>query len=158
MTYLALTRTDKILAGIILSGMSDLEESLRSRPGFEKLWIDLMPDFANNKTGALQRRSAIQWIDKLPAGVPLLLIHGTADGNVSPLQALDMAKALYAAKRPFRLVMYEGGGHGVFEFSEGRDNQIHEWLDNYVRDRRKWPDLNPRTVTRPDADRAPVTK
>lgn len=154
MTYEALTRTDKFRAGIILSGMSDLEESLRSRPGFEKLWTQMMPDFAKDKADALKRRSAIQWIDKLPAGVPLLLIHGTADGNVSPVQALDMAKALYDAKRPFRLVMYEGGGHGVPEFSQGRDAQIHEWLDNYVRDGRKWPDLSPRTVTRPDANRA----
>jgi dipeptidyl aminopeptidase/acylaminoacyl peptidase len=154
MTYAALTRTDKIRAAIILSGMSDLEETRRSRPDFAKRWTDMMPDFANDKTGALKRRSAIQWIDKLPAGVPLLLIHGTADGNVSPVQALDMAKALYDAKRPFRLVIYEGGGHGVPEFSAGRDTQIHEWLDNYVRDGKKWPDLNPRTVTRPDANRA----
>lgn len=154
MTYLALTRTNRIRAAIVLSGMSDLQESLRSRPEFERIWSNYIRDFSDNKAAAIKQRSAIQWIDRLPAGVPLLLIHGSADGNVSPVQALDMAKALYDAKRPFRLVMFEGGGHGVPEFADGRDNQIHEWLDNYVRDGRKWPDLNSRTVTKPDANRA----
>jgi dipeptidyl aminopeptidase/acylaminoacyl peptidase len=154
MTYLALTRTDRIRAAIVLSGMSDLQESLRSRPEFERIWSNYVPDYSDNKAAAIRQRSAIQWIDRLPASVPLLLIHGSADGNVSPVQALDMAKALYDAKHPFRLVMFEGAGHGVPEFAEGRDNQIHEWLDNYVRDGKKWPDLTPRTVTRPDANRA----
>lgn len=153
MTYLALTRTDRIRSAIVLSGMSDLQESLHSRPEFERIWSNYIRDFSDNKATAIKQRSAIQWIDKLPTGVPLLLIHGTADGNVSPVQALDMAKALYDAKRPFRLVMYEGGGHGVPEYSQDRDAQIHEWLDNYVRDGKKWPDLNPRTVTRPDANK-----
>lgn len=153
MTYLALTRTDRIRAAIVLSGMSDLQESLRSRPEFERIWSNYIRDFSENKATAIKQRSAVQWIDRLPASVPLLLIHGTADGNVSPMQAIDMAKALYDAKRPFRLVMFEGGGHGVPEFSADRDNQIHEWLDNYVRDGRKWPDLSPRTVARPDANR-----
>jgi dipeptidyl aminopeptidase/acylaminoacyl peptidase len=143
MAYLALTRTDRIRAAIVLSGMSDLAESLRSRPELAKPWKDMVPDYANNRDTALRQRSAINWIDKLPANVPLLIMHGTADWRVSPSQAFEMARGLYDAKRPVRFVMYEGGSHGVPEFAEDRDMLMHQWLDAYVRDGRKWPDLKP---------------
>jgi dipeptidyl aminopeptidase/acylaminoacyl peptidase len=143
MTYLALTRTDRIRAAIILSGVSDLAATLRERPDMEAPVKAQVPDFANNKEAALRQRSAIQWVDKLPANVPLLIIHGTADWRVSPLQAFEMAKALYNAKRPVRFVLYEGGSHGVPEFAEDRNALMHQWLDAYVRDGRKWPDLKP---------------
>ena len=143
MTYIALTRTDRIKAAIVLSGMSDLLESIQSRPDLAVPWKNLIPNYDVNKDTALKQRSAILWVNKLPASVPLLLIHGTADWRVSPSQALDMARALYAAKHPVRFVMYEGGSHGVPEFARERDALMHSWLDTYLRDGKKWPDLTP---------------
>lgn len=143
MTYIALTRTDRIKAAIVLSGMSDLLESIHSRPDLARPWKNLIPNYDTNQDNALKQRSAIQWINKLPASVPLLLIHGTADWRVSPSQAFDMAHALYAAKHPVRFVMYEGASHGVPEFSSERDALMHSWLDAYLRDGKKWPDLTP---------------
>jgi dipeptidyl aminopeptidase/acylaminoacyl peptidase len=143
MTYLALTRTDKIRAAVVLSGMSDLKESMNARPEMERVFHNLIPDFERNKDAAIKQRSAIAWPDKLPANVPLMLIHGTADWRVSPVQAFDMARALMDAKHPVRFVMFEGGSHGVPEFAAERDELMHEWLDAYVRDGKKWPDLKP---------------
>jgi dipeptidyl aminopeptidase/acylaminoacyl peptidase len=143
MTYLALTRTDRIRAAVVLSGMSDLFENSRSRPEMARNFEEFMPDYAADPEAALARRSAIRWPEKLPPNVPLLLIHGTADWRVAPGEAFDMARALYAAKRPMRLVMYEGGSHGVPEFEAERDALERGWLDSYVRDGRKWPDLAP---------------
>jgi dipeptidyl aminopeptidase/acylaminoacyl peptidase len=143
MTYMALTRTDRIKAGVIVSGMSDLFENGKSRPEMEANFKRFMPDYAANRDEALRKRSAIRWADKLPANVPLLLVHGTADWRVSPVEAFDMARALYDAKRPFRLVMYEGGSHGVPEFQQERAALVRSWLDAYVRDGKTWPDLAP---------------
>jgi dipeptidyl aminopeptidase/acylaminoacyl peptidase len=143
MTYLALPRTNRIKAAIVLSGMSDLFENGRSRPEMEANFKRFMPDYASNRDAALARRSAVRWANKLSADVPLLLIHGTADWRVSPTEAFDMARALYEAKRPVRLVIYEGGSHGVPEFAAERQAAVRAWLDAYVRDGRKWPDLTP---------------
>ena len=143
MTYLALTRTDKIRAAIVLSGLSDLIESSKSRPDLIRVWKNLIPDLDHHMEEALKTRSAIQWPGKIPEKVPLLVIHGTADWRVSPQQAFDMVRALYASKRPVRFVMYEGGSHGVPEFLPERDALIRSWLDDYVRDGKKWPDLTP---------------
>lgn len=143
MTYLALTRTNRIRAAVILSGASDLAETAHARPEMVQLFRQLIPNFDRNPEEAMKERSAVDWVNKLPANVPLLIIHGTADLRVSPSQAFDMARALYKAKRPFRFVMFEGGSHGVPEFLAERNAMIREWLDRYVRDGQKWPDLNP---------------
>jgi dipeptidyl aminopeptidase/acylaminoacyl peptidase len=143
MTYLALTRTDKIRAAVIISGLSDLLEAGKSRPGMLDMWKKQIPDFNDHMEETLKQRSVIQWPEKLPTNVPLLIIHGTADWRVSPLQAFDLVRALYAAQRPLRFVLYEGGSHGVPEFDEERNTLIRSWLDAYVRDLKKWPDLKP---------------
>lgn len=143
MTYLALTRTDKIRAAVVVSGLSDLFETAKSRPGMLNLWKGLIPDFNDHMEEALRKRSAIQWPEKLPSNVPLLIIHGTADWRVSPLQAFDLVRALYSTQQPLRFVMYEGGSHGVPEFEEERNALVRSWLDYYVRDVKKWPDLKP---------------
>jgi len=143
MTYLTLTRTNRIKAAVIVSGMSDLFDSAQSRPEMNDVFRRFIPDYQTNREDALTRRSAVRWFDKLPADVPLLLVHGTADLRVSPIEAFDMARALYQAKRPMRLVMFEGGSYGVPEFTAQRNALLREWLDSYVRDGKKWPDLTP---------------
>jgi dipeptidyl aminopeptidase/acylaminoacyl peptidase len=143
MTYLALARTDRIRAAVVVSGLSDLFENGRARPEMEANFKRFMPDYATSREDALARRSAVRWADKLPPNVPLLLVHGTADWRVGPSEAFDMARALYLAKRPIRLVMFEGGSHGVPEFAAERDAQIRAFLDTYLRDGSKWPDLTP---------------
>jgi dipeptidyl-peptidase-4 len=42
---------------------------------------------------------------------PLLLIHGLADTNVPPANALRMSEALHAAGRPHELLLLPGVGH-----------------------------------------------
>ncbi len=54
-----------------------------------------------------------------------------------------MATALYEAKRPFRLIVFEGGDHGLSEFRKEVDEQAVGWLHRYVRDSETWPSLEP---------------
>jgi dipeptidyl aminopeptidase/acylaminoacyl peptidase len=142
-TYLSLLRTDRIRAAVSISGVSDLFEGGKARPEMEANYKRFMPDYAAGREAALARRSAVRWAEKLPANVPILLMHGTADWRVSPVQALDMTRALYAAKHPVRLMMFEGGSHGLPEFLPERDGAMRAFLDAYVRDGKKWPDLTP---------------
>lgn len=43
--------------------------------------------------------------------VPLLLLHGSADWRVSPLQSLRMAEELQRVHQPYTLHIFEGGSH-----------------------------------------------
>jgi dipeptidyl aminopeptidase/acylaminoacyl peptidase len=143
MAYIALTRSDRFKAAIVLSGMSDLFENAVSRPEMDANFKRFMPDYAASRDQALARRSAIRWVDKLPVNVPILILHGTADWRVAPSEAFDMARALTAAKHPVRFMMFEGGSHGVPEFDGERNAAMRAWLDAYLRDGKPWPDLNP---------------
>jgi len=89
-------------------------------------------------------RSAVRWPEKLPKNTPILILHGTADWR-APVKtnAIDMSAALLAAKVPFRMVLFEGGQHGISEFRDEMRRIMRDWLDTYVRDRKPWPSLEP---------------
>jgi dipeptidyl aminopeptidase/acylaminoacyl peptidase len=143
MTYLALARTDRIAAAVVSSGVSDLPDMLARRPEMEDVFLALIPDYRERKEEALAARSAVRWAERLNAKTPILILAGTADWRVHPKQALDMSAALLEAKHPFRLVVFEGGEHGLSEYREEVDRLVRDWLDRYVRDRKPWPGLDP---------------
>lgn len=144
MTYLALTRTTRIKAAVVLAGMADAFRSVAERPEMgTNVMAELIPGYATNRDSVLATRSPVRWADRLCPTTPIMLLHGTADWRVSPLDALDMADALYAAKHPFRLLMLEGGDHGLREYRSEVDRATREFLDAYVRDGRAWPSLEP---------------
>ena len=143
MTYLALARTNRIVAAIVGSGVTDLPDMIARRPEMEEVTQALVPDYSEKKDQALAARSAIRWVDKLPKDTPILILAGTADWRVYPKQALDMAAALLEAKRPYRLVVFEGGDHGLTDFRPEVNRLVIDWLDRYVRDRKPWPGLEP---------------
>ncbi len=143
MTYLALSRTDRIAGAVVGAGVADLFEECERRPEMERVAEELIPNFASDRQAALAARSVIRWPEKLSPKTPLLLLHGSADWRVSPTQPLALASALYARKRPFRLVLFEGGQHSLSEHREEVNRLVKDWLDRYVRDRRPWPSLEP---------------
>ena len=144
MTYLALTRTDRIAAAVIGGGSSDLFDGMKQRPDMEKyVYAQLIPNYAKNKEAALAARSAIRWPEKINKKTPLLLLHGSADWRVDPTEALAMVSALYKSKQPFRFVFFEGGDHGLTEYQGEVNRLTKDWLDRYVRDRKPWPSLKP---------------
>ncbi len=144
MTYIALTRTDRIAGAILGSSESDAFESLQKRPEMEKIYADLVPNYGSRKEEALTARSPIRWPEKLSSRTPLLLLHGSADWRVNPTQALAMADALYGARRPFRLVFFEGGDHGLTRDRPEVERLMKDWLDRYVRDLLPVPSLEPK--------------
>jgi len=144
MTYLALARTDAIAAAVVGAGLADAFDNVARRPEMERgVFAELVPGFARDREAALASRSAVRWAGKLAPRTPILLLHGTADWRVHPTQALAMASRLLELGRPYRLVMFEGGDHGLSEHRAEVDRIAREWLDRYVRDRRPWPSLEP---------------
>jgi dipeptidyl aminopeptidase/acylaminoacyl peptidase len=144
MTYLALTRTERIRAAVIGAGIADLERMIRLRPEMESdVAAQLVPDWTAQRAKAIAARSAVRFLDRLPKNVPILLVHGTADKRVDPRDSLDMAQGLFATGRPFRLLMIEGADHGISERVDDYNLAARDWLDRFVRDRAPLPNLVP---------------
>src|SRR5262245_12499049 len=141
-TYLVLARTDRIKAAVIGGGLTDSFDEIARRPEMEReTYSQLVPRWDKERDAQLAARSPVRWVAKLAKSTPLLLLHGTADWRVDPHQALKMSEALLEAKHPFRLVMLEGGDHGLTEYADEVGKLTLEWLDAYVRDGKAWPSL-----------------
>jgi len=92
MTYIALTKTDKIKAAVVGGAISNSFSLIKDRPKMEKgVLSELIPKYAENKEVELEKRSAIKWVDKFPKNVPILLLHGNSDWRVKPGQSLNLA-------------------------------------------------------------------
>jgi dipeptidyl aminopeptidase/acylaminoacyl peptidase len=144
MTYRTLAESCKFKAAIIGAGVANSFRNIEKRPELEtNVYSELIPNYAKKKEEALTARSATMWTEKLCNTTPIMLLHGSADWRVSPLDALEMANLLYKKKHPFRLHFYEGGDHGLTEYRTETSKVIKEFLDHYVRDVKPLPNMEP---------------
>jgi dipeptidyl aminopeptidase/acylaminoacyl peptidase len=144
MAYLTLAHTDRIAAAVVGAAPTDAFRMVAARPELEtEVLAKSVPDYAAHRASLLQARSPARWAELLPANTPLLLLQGTADWRVAPDEALTMAQRLLAARRPFRLVLFEGGDHMLNEHAAETQRLVGDWLDRYVRDRAPFPPLEP---------------
>lgn len=144
MTYLALAKTHRIAAAVVNSGLADLAQLRSERPEMERVWLEAIPGYQADRNLVLKARSMVSWPDRLSKTTPILVLHGTADWRCPPKSnAIDAAAALLQARQPFRLVLFEGGQHGLAEHREEMVRLMRDWLDRYVRDRKPWPSLEP---------------
>jgi len=144
MTYLALTKTNKFKAAVVGGGASDLRMVMETRKDtFETVYIENIPNYMKNKARALNERSAINQVENIVKTTPILMLHGTADWRVVPEMALDLSKAFIKHKIPHRLVLFEGGNHGLSEFNNKVDNLVKQWFDDYLKNDKPLPDLEP---------------
>ncbi len=143
MTYLALSRTNRIKTAVVGGGLSDLFKMKNSRPEMEDVYRELIPQYDFNKDSVLAERSVIRWPEKICKTTPILLFHGTADWRVIPEMALDLASAFLKVQQPFRLVLFEGADHGINEFNDETYRITRDWFNLYLRDKSDLPNLDP---------------
>src|SRR5207245_4259751 len=60
-TFLALTKTCRMKAAVIMSGMADAFITIKKRPQMENQFKDLVPGYAQNKDSVLKARSAVSF-------------------------------------------------------------------------------------------------
>lgn len=143
MTYLTLKNTNRFKAAVVGGGLSDLFLMKESRPVMEEVYEELIPEYNLHKDSLLTIRSAIKWPEKICKTTPILMLHGTADWRVVPKMALDLAQAFLDVKQPYRLIMLEGGDHGLNEFDNKVFSETKFWFDYYVKDNNSLPNLKP---------------
>jgi len=143
MTYLTLTKNNLFKAAIVGGGLSDLYLMKKNRPVMEEVYEDLIPNYKKNKEKSLVERSAIKFVNKIPKTTPILMVHGTADWRVVPEMALELSAAFIKAQIPHRLVLFEGGDHGLNEFDNEVDEMAKQWFDKYLKEGKELPVLTP---------------
>jgi dipeptidyl aminopeptidase/acylaminoacyl peptidase len=141
MTYMALTRTDRIAGAVVGAGAADLIHSAERRPELARVFSELIPRYAEDAEQQLTRRSAVYWPGAMHKQTPLLVLHGADDWRVDPRQALTLAEKLLDAQHPFRLVFFERGDHGLTQYRSEVQALMRDWLDRYVRHHRESPAL-----------------
>ncbi|MCE2495273.1 MAG: prolyl oligopeptidase family serine peptidase [Flavobacteriales bacterium] len=81
------------------------------------------------------------WAHELPGSVPLLILHGASDWRVKPEQSMRMTLECDKYRIPYRLVIYEGGDHGISERKEEVMEQSIAWFDRFVKNGEELPNM-----------------
>ena len=89
----------------------------------------------------MEKRSVVKWVDKFPKNVPVLVLHGTSDWRVKPEQSLKMAMEFEKYRIPFRLIMFEGGDHGILEHRDEVDVQVLSWFNRFLKNNEQIPNM-----------------
>ena len=142
MTYIALTKTDKIKAAVVGGAVSDNFMTIKDRPEMEeRVLAELIPNYKENKEVELEKRSAVKWVEKFPKDVPILMLHGNSDWRVKPEQSLNLALEFEKYRIPYRLIMFEGGDHGISEHKNEVTDQVINWFDRYLKNEEALPNM-----------------
>jgi acetyl esterase/lipase len=133
MALAALARGLPARAAVVQAAPTDLEANARLRPVFDTIYAELDPRTRTDaayRAAWIRRRSALAWAEAIRT--PLLLLHGTADWRVAPEQSLALAGRLQALGRPYGLVMYADGDHGLRAQRADVDRQMLAWFARYA--------------------------
>lgn len=143
MTQYLVSISDRFSAAISLYGISDLTSYWGQGAwgwtygdmsvGGALPWKD--PDF-------FVRHSPLFRADRIKT--PLLLLHGTADSNVTPGESIQLFTALKMQNRPVELVLFPGEDHGLsssFGKRVEHRTMMLEWFDKILRGQEEaWQD------------------
>lgn len=139
MTYLCLAKVRWIKAAAVGAGPTDEVHA----PKFRKGWREHQIEMYGGSHAEQIKRSALYWPEKFSKKSPVLIMHGTADWRVNPLDSIKLATKLYEQKVPCRLVMFEGGDHSISEYKKETKELAYEWFERFVKNRERLPNLNP---------------
>ncbi len=139
MTYMCLSKVRWIKAAVAGAGPTDEV----SAPSFRKGWREHQINLYGESQKEQIKRSALYWAEKLPKKTPLLIMHGTADWRVNPLDSIRLAEKLLNQRIPFRLVMFEGGDHGLSEFKVEETKLTLEWFERFLKNNEPLPNTKP---------------
>jgi len=130
MTYIALSKTDRIKAAVVVGGLVDCIQQYNEREqGMKQIFIELIGGAPIQKETEYKLRSANYWPEKI--NTPILILHGDADQNVNVTQAQNLAEKLKASGKTYKLVIYREGSHGLREYPETK-YEVFSWFTNYL--------------------------
>lgn len=132
MTYLALKRqtlagTRDIKAAVTVGGLADLLGDLDDSPGMIEVYQTLIRGWPDEVP--YRARSAVEWPELIT--VPLLILHGEADADLSVDQSRRLADLLTKAGKPVQLITFPGDNHSLSASHWGLVEAL-AWFDFYL--------------------------
>lgn len=129
MTYLALTKTDKIRTAVIGSTPSNLFDVVSERPMVEEKVLSIyIPDYWKNRDEELKKRSVVYWAADLNKETSILILCGTNDRRVNPKQADSIAEKLDELNRDFELKKFDTD-HSFLSKQKELKALLKKWYD-----------------------------
>lgn len=136
MTYLALKEQalagrDDIKAAVTVGGISDLFAWDRERRGTlaAELWRPLVGATPAEAPALFEARSAVYWAELIR--VPLLLLHGEADREVSLQQTRALAERLQQTGAVVEVIFIPNGDHALSRDHNGYPQAL-AWFGRYL--------------------------
>lgn len=134
MSYIVLTKTDKIKCAVIISGLADLFRNERQRSGMGGIYRTL---FGNEDESEFKRRmeerSAVFFADKISRKTDILLIHGTNDAKVTFKDSAEMEKLLTDNGVNCELVLIDGGDHYLRKNRSEIAGLRKQWFNKHLK-------------------------
>ena len=144
MTYIALSKTKRIDAAVVSSGISNLflwaADCDDPKVRYDLL-ERLIPDYPGDRVGPLKERSLVFWAKYLSKDTPILLLQGTADRNIHPSNTIKAYEKLFDKLHPTRMIMLEGGDNELSQHQAEVDLNMRKWFNKYVRDGEDFPTI-----------------
>jgi dipeptidyl aminopeptidase/acylaminoacyl peptidase len=133
MTYQAIKRDFPVNAAAVIGAFTDLEALLAANPDayppsmLKQFW----PDFDTRKDEIIKTRSAIYWPEQLD--VPLLIMHGGRDKDLSASQSLALAQQLQKLGKVYELIIYAQDNHHLSRNQDDRDKRAVTWFKQHLK-------------------------
>lgn len=80
----------------------------------------------------IKDRHAINWINKLPTTVPILILHGSMDTKVDVSNAYLLDRELQKYNIPHKLKIFPDGGHSLIQYEFDVCVIIFKWIKQYL--------------------------
>jgi len=134
MTYISLVKSNiKFKAVMIVGGVSNLHCSEKDSPYIKLVSEKIFPGLPVEKfKDECDKRSVTSFIYKLPKKTNYLLLHGTADESVSPLDSINLATQFQKENLNYRLVMFEEGDHFLRKHRKEVSELRKMWFKKYL--------------------------
>lgn len=111
---------------VIWGGVSDLFDTYEERVDLRRM-LKRVVGHPRKQSEAYEDRSPVYWLDEL--NVPILIVHGTADSQVSVAQARKLAEGLERAGKDYAMELYEGLEH---RFPRDADEKALDSVFNWI--------------------------
>ena len=129
MTYLALRKRHDVKAAIISGGITDVAGCCANVPSIQATLQQLVE---TEGISVYEKRSVINFADELPKDCKYLILHGTKDDTIPPIQAIKISEKFLELGLHFRLVLLEEADHFLKGKKKEVDELRREWLLKYV--------------------------
>ncbi|CAG7647590.1 alpha/beta hydrolase family protein [Paenibacillus allorhizosphaerae] len=127
MAMLAAKECEQAGPVVIWGGVSDLFDTYEERVDMRRM-LKRVVGHPRKQPGAYEQRSPVYWIEAIR--VPVMIVHGTGDTQVSVEQARKLGQALEAAGRDYTMELYDGLPH---RFPKEQDERALDAVFAWIR-------------------------